>query len=62
VKALESIAHELESASDAERLAMREVLDELVEEEWSRSSGSAPRPEVIEFYSAFMENFGLGEG
>jgi hypothetical protein len=59
VNALENIAHELGSIGDAERLALREVLGELIEEEQAGPSGSAPRREVIEFYQSFMENFGL---
>jgi hypothetical protein len=59
VKALESIAHELQGMGDTERLALREALDELIEEERSRPSGSTSRAEVIEFYCTFMEKFGL---
>jgi hypothetical protein len=59
VRALESIAHELADAGEAERLALREVLDELIREEQDRLGGSAPRPEVIQFYRSFMENLGL---
>ena len=62
VKSLESIAHELQGTGDTERFALREALDELAEEERSAASGSASRPEVIEFYRTFMENMGLEGG
>ncbi len=59
VRALEGIAHELASSSKAERLALREVLDELIRAEQSGPGGSAPRADAIVFYRSFMENFGL---
>jgi hypothetical protein len=59
VRALEGIAHELASISDAERLALREVLDELIRAEQSGPGGSAPHADAIAFYRSFMENFGL---
>ena len=62
VRALEGIAQELAGTGDAERLALREVLDELIGREQAGPGGSAPRPEVIEFYRSFMENFGLQGG
>jgi hypothetical protein len=58
VKALEGIAQELEGTGDAERLALREASEELIRRERAGPGGAAPRPEVIEFYSSFMENFG----
>ena len=61
VEALESIAHELGSLDEAERTSLREALDELIGDEQAGRDGSAPRPEVIEFYESFMENFGLEE-
>jgi hypothetical protein len=62
VKALETIAHELQGTGDTERLARREALDEWIEEDRSRASGSASRPEVIEFYRTSMEDMGLEGG
>ncbi len=59
VRALESIAHELASTSEAERLALREALDELIRAEQSGPGGSAPRADAIAFYRSFLENFGL---
>jgi hypothetical protein len=59
VSALEGIAYELANTGDAERFALREVLDELIEAEQTRPSGLAPRAVVIEFSRSFMENFGL---
>ncbi len=59
VRALEGIAHELASTSDAERLALREALDELIRAEQAGTGGSAHRAEVVAFYRSFMENFGL---
>jgi hypothetical protein len=59
VRALEGIAHELASTSEAERLALREVLDELIRAEQAGPSDSAPRAEAVAFYRSFMENFGL---
>jgi hypothetical protein len=59
VRALEGIAHELASTSEAERLALREVLDELIPEEQSGPDASASRAEAVAFYRSFMENFGL---
>jgi hypothetical protein len=61
VRALESIAHELASIDETEKTALREALDELIGEEEAGRDGSASRPEVIEFYQSFMENFGLEE-
>jgi hypothetical protein len=62
VRALEGVAHELAGTGDAERLALREVLDELIGRERAGPGGSAPRPEVIEFYQSFMGTFGLQDG
>ncbi len=62
IEALEGIAYELGRIDEAERAALREALDEMIGEELARRDGSPPRPEVIEFYESFMENFGLEEG
>ena len=59
VKAMESIAYELSHSSDAERIALREAVDELIDLERGVSPPRTPRPEVIEFLKSFMESVGL---
>jgi hypothetical protein len=59
VRALEDIAGELKFASDDEKLAIREALDELISEERAGPSGLPTRSEVLRFYEHFMEYIGI---
>ena len=55
VKALEDIAHTLQSASPEELTAIREALHEMTAAE----RASFARSDVIRFYEQFFESFGV---
>ena len=55
VKALESIAFTLRSASAEELAVIRRALEQLTTEELA----GAARPKVLEFYTRFVDGFGL---
>jgi hypothetical protein len=55
VKALESIAYTLHSASPEEISVIREALHEMTEVE----RAGAARADVLEFYEQFLENCGV---
>ena len=57
VRALEHIAHTLQSASPDELTAVRDALQELAAEE---RAGFA-RPDVLRFYEQFFESIGVTE-
>ena len=57
--ALEDIAGELNAASDGEKLAIREALDELISGERAGPSGLPTRSKVLRFYEHFMEYIGI---
>ncbi|WP_165251332.1 hypothetical protein [Paludisphaera soli] len=56
VRALEAIGHELQGATEAEHLALREALDELIREQQADPGGSA---EIVAFCRSFMDDMGL---
>ena len=55
---LGGIAWELQSATDDEKVALRNALNEMITEERNAKSGR-PRQDVIEYYQHFMEYIGI---